>query len=244
MSSIRTRGASIALPVLLMVLAGGCGRIEALATVGERPATVASAPGCRTPDSASRAWHYRAQLDLGESPPSSARAGSKSAVRRTIRTTHIEPAFELRDGLVFVLGFFWCVLAILLLVGVSRAANKKLKAALVLGGVSAVLGVGMLVVGYLAGSVISLDNPTDYPVQITIEGRSVEVPARSFTEIRVLGPSAEIRTESAGQLVEEVSFEVDDHPLQTLFRALLGDGRYVYTVCGGNTFSEGQFNYG
>ncbi len=235
--------ASLLLVASALALGAGCGRMEALATVGERPAPVASAPGCRTPDTAPRGWHYRAQLDLGESPASSSRSTSVSAVRRTIRTSHVESDFSLGDGLVIVLGLLIGVLLILSLVVVSQLRKKGLKGALIGAGASTVLGVVTLVVGYLAGSVISLDNPSPNPVEVTIDGRTVEVPANSFTEVRAAGPTAEIRTESAGQLVEEVSFEFDDHPVQTLFRALWGDGRYIYTVCGSNAFSEGHYNY-
>lgn len=223
--------------------ASGCGRMEALATVGERPTTVASAPGCGTAQ-ATRGWHYRAQLDLGEAPPSSSGSGTKSAVRRTVRTSHVDSSFSLGDGLVFLLGLLFCAIAILALAAAGQLGKKNLKVGLALGAVAGVLSLATPVVGYLSGSVISVDNPTATPVRVTIDGTSVEVPPGSFTEVRTVGSTAEIRTESGGQLIEEVTLELDDHPGQTLYRALFGDGRYIYSVCGGNQFSLGHFNYG
>lgn len=231
--------------VLLGLLAclSGCGRIEALATVGTRPASVSSAPGCRTTPEVARGWHYRAQLDYGERPPSSSQSGTKSAIRRTTRTAEVESSLELGDVLMVVLVLLLCALGIVGLVVGTHAAKKNAKGALAASGVGAALGMLCLLFGYLSGSVVSIDNATPSPVEVTVDGTTVELPPSSFTSVRVTGSSVDIHTESNGQLMEEVELELDDHIGQTLFRTLFGDGRYIYTVCGENRFSMGQYTY-
>jgi len=164
-------------------------------------------------------------------------------VRRSIRNSHVEADFSFGDGLVFLLGLLLCVFPILGIKALSKLSKKELKGAIAFGAPALLLGVATPVVGYLSGSVISLDNPTSAPVQISVDGTRVDVPAGSFTEVRATGPTVEIRTETAGQVVEQVALDMDDHVGQTLLRVFLGDGRYVYTVCGLNRFSEGHYGY-
>lgn len=240
----------VALTPLFFVLAlglSGCGRLELLAMVEQRPTTVVSAPGCWTSPDVPRGWHYRSQLDLGERAPSSSQSSRMSAVSRTVRTTAIDPGYSSQSALVLlhilVMLLALVLVPVLALVVVEAFKKKEFTRAAVLGGVTATVGVLAILLGYFSGSVLSLDNTTGAPVRITVDGTPIDVPAQSFTEVRVWGPSVDIQTETGGQLLEQVSIAIDGNPVGTLVRALFGDGRYIYSVCGGNSFSLGHFSY-
>lgn len=211
--------------------------------VEERP-TALSAPGCYTSPTAARGWHYRAQLDMGERPDETSSSSSVSAISRTVRTTAIDSGYSIGSVLVVLQVFDWIAVLLLAMFVVAALTQRALRRAAILGGALGVLGLGMLVLGYLSGSVISIDNPTDRPVRVTVDGTVVDVPPGSFTDVRVMGPSVAIRTEANGQLLEEGTLSLDDHILATLFRITLGSGRFIYTVCGSNHFSLGHFSYG
>ena len=83
-------------------------------------------------------------------------------------------------------------LLILLVLALDRKHPKR-KRTLILSAASAGL---VLVFGFLAGSVVSLDNPTAWPVRVQVNGTTVDVPPQSFTDVRVSGPSVGITTET------------------------------------------------
>jgi hypothetical protein len=226
--------------------ASGCGRLEALAMIEERPVTLTSAPGCRTAPTAPRGWHYRAQLDLGERPDSSSASSSVSALTRTVRTTSIDPGIS-TGSVLMVVQVLVVVLAMLLgLFVIAAVSQKKWGRASVLAAVLGVLGIATIVLGYASGSVLTIDNATDVPVRVTVDGTTVEVPAGSMTELRVSGPNVAISTEASampGTPMEQLSLALDGNPVGTLMRLTFGDGRYIYAVCGANHYEMGHYSY-
>jgi hypothetical protein len=231
--------------LLLLLGLTACGRIEAMAMIEERPATVEDAQGCKSEKNAPRAWQYRSQLDMGEPPPSSAKRGKKSYVGRNVVTKEVASSFSGKSALLIgeivvlcVSIFLWMVAAGVLL---SKTATKNRKLALS----GAALGTTVLgaVLGYAAGSVVSLDNPTKEDVSITIDGQSIALPAGSFTDVRVSTTDVKIETEAGGKPVERISTSLDDGVFETLFRSTLGDGRYIYSVCGTTKYHLGSAKY-
>lgn len=149
---------------------------------------------------------------------------------------------SLGDILMGVTVLLLCLVPLLGLVALTNRKQEGQKArvaGLLCGGGA----VATLLVGYFSGSVMSLDNPTDHPVVVEVDGESHELPERSFTNIRVRGASVAVHTESDGKPIENVMLELDDHLGQTLFRSVIGDGRYIYTVCGANRFEQGNYSY-
>ena len=222
----------------------GCGRLEALAMVEERPVTVQAAPGCYTSPTAPRGWHYRSQLDMGERPASSSRSGQVSAIHRNIPTHAVDSGYSLGTALLAGEILVVCIALILALFVLAAFKEKQMRKGVALTVVLAGLGVSTVVLGYLSGSVLSLDNPSDLPVRVTVDGRTVvDVPARSFTDVRVWGPNVSIQAETGGQPLEQLTLAIDGNPVGTLMRAVFGDGRYIYAVCGGNSYSLGHYTY-
>lgn len=215
--------------------------------VEQRPSAIATAPGCYTAPTAPRGWQYRSQLDMGERPPSSAPAGRQSAVRRDIATQAMESHFTFMSMLmiwhVLVLCIAIFLVVIIIPVGIEAIRKKEPKRAVFLAMLTGAIGFVSLVLGYGSGSVISLDNPTDRPVTISVDGTPYDVAPRSFLDVRVLGPSVAVRAESGGALLEEGTISLDDDPIEALVRVIFGDGRYIYAVCGGNAYSLGYYTY-
>lgn len=231
--------------LLLLVGLSGCGRIEALAMIEERPTEVEDAPGCHSDEDAPRGWQYRSQIDMGEAPPSSAKRGKKSYIGRTAVTKEVESSFSLKSGLLIgevvllLLSMFLWMVAIGALW--SKVASGKRKLALF--GGALLTGGAATVLGYAAGSVVSLDNPSKRDVSITIDGHTVELPAGRFTDVRVAATTVTIETEAGGEPVEELSMSLDDGVFETLFRSTLGDGRYIYSVCGTTKYHLSSAKY-
>ena len=245
--------ASLRLGVYLLAFVGlvgvssGCGRLEALRMIEERPMALTHATGCRTTaPTAPRGWHYRAQLDLGERPDSSSASSSVSAITRTVRTTAIDPGISTRSVLMVLQILVMLLAMVLTLLLIRTLAEKRWPRAAVLAVVLGGLAVATLVLGYASGSVLSIDNATDMPVRVTVDGTVVDVPARSMTELRVSGPDVVVTTEVGGMPgvpLEQLSIALDGNPLGTLMRLTFGDGRYVYSVCGANHYGMGHHTY-
>jgi hypothetical protein len=225
------------------LLVSGCGRLEALAMVEERPMTLTAATGCRTSPAAARGWHYRAQLDLGERPDSSSASSSVSALRRTVRTTSIDPGISTGSVLMAVQVVVILIAMILAMFVIAAMTQKQWPRVAALAAALGVLGVITLVLGYASGSVLSIDNATDMPVRVTVNGTAVDVPPQSMTELRVSGPNVDITTDAGGMPVEQLSIALDGNPVGTLVRLVFGDGRYVYSVCGANHYEMGHYSY-
>lgn len=218
----------------------GCGRMEGFAEVNERPAALENAPGCDTAQGSPRGAHYRAQLDMGERPDSSSSSSSVSAVRRSVTTAEVESGFSMETAFLIVEILAFIALLILMLLALDRKHPKRRRTLLL----TACSAGATLVFGFLAGSVLSLDNPTNWPVRVDVDGTLIEVPPHSFTDVRVRGPNVAIATETVDRSpLERLELSLDDNPLQTLTRATFGDGRYVYSVCGSATYSLGQYSY-
>lgn len=219
---------------MLLVTLIGCGRIEALAMMEERPTDVDDAPGCTSDEDAARGWQYRSQMDMGEVPPSRAKRGKKSYIGRSQVTKAVESSSSLQTALLVVEIIVLIVAVFLLMVAfgslTAKETSKQRKITLF-----AAAFVGLVVatvLGYGAGSVVSLDNPSKHDVAITINGDTVQVPSGKFTDVRVMSSTLNITTEAKGKTVEELTMLLDDGIFETLFRATLGDGRYIYSVCG------------
>jgi len=239
-----THGVARALALFgLLATATGCGRLEALSMVEERPVTLTAATGCRTAPTAARGWHYRAQLDLGERPDSSSASSSVSALTRTVRTQSIDPGTSTGSVLMVVQVVVILIAMILAMFAIGAATQKQWPRTAALSVALGVLGVVTLVLGYASGSVLSIDNATDMPVRVTVNGTRVEVPAGSMTELRVAGPNVEITTDAGGMPVEQLVLAFDGNPVGTLMRLVFGDGRYVYSVCGANHYEMGHYSY-
>lgn len=231
--------------LLLVVGLCGCGRFEAIAMIEERPTDVEDAPGCRSDDDAARGWQYRSQLDMGEVPPSHAKRGKKSYIGRTAVTKEVESSFSLKSGLLIGEVVLLLVSVFLWMVAIgalwSKSTTKKRKLALF--GSALLTGGAAAVLGYAAGSVVSLDNPTKKDVSITIDGHTVELPAGRFTDVRVAATTVTIETAAGGKPVEELSMSLDDGIFETFFRSTLGDGRYIYSVCGTTKYHLSSAKY-
>lgn len=237
------RLATLSLFALTLLTLSGCGRLEALAMVEERPVTVAAAPGCYTSPTAARGWHYRSQLDMGERPASSSRSGQVSAIHRSVPTHAVDSGYSMGTALLGGEILLVCVVMILALLVFVAFKEKQIQKVLVLTGVLAGLSITTVALGYLSGSVLSVDNPSDLPVRVTVDGTVIDVPARSFTDVRVWGPNVSIQAETGGQPLEQLTLAIDGNPVGTLMRAVFGDGRYIYAVCGGNSYSLGHYTY-
>lgn len=208
--------------------------------------TLTHATGCPTAPTAPRGWHYRAQLDLGERPDSSSASSSVSALTRTVRTTSIDPGISTGSVLMAVQVIVLLIAMILSLFVIAAMTQKQWPRAGALAVALGVLGVVTLILGYASGSVLSIDNATDLPVRVTVDGATVDVPPRSMTELRVSGPEVAISTEVSGMpgvAVEQLSIALDGNPVGTLVRLVFGDGRYVYSVCGANHYGMGHYTY-
>lgn len=245
-ASFLSRLFSFGLVASVLVGASGCGRLEALAMIEPRPATLTSVAGCYTSPTEPRGWHYRAQLDLAERPDSSSSSSSVSAITRTVRTASIDPGISVGSVLMVVQVTVILVAMILAMFVVAAATQKQWGRFLALAVALGVLGLSTLVLGYASGSVLSIDNPTPTPVRVTVDGTTVDVPAMSMTELRVSGPNVNITTENAampGVPMEQLSLALDGNPIGTLVRLMFGDGRYVYAVCGANHYEMGHYTY-
>lgn len=245
-SAVLKRHLKHLLPWLLLVTGlCGCGRIEALAMIEKRPTDVEDAPGCTSKEDAARGWQYRSQIDMGEPPPSMAKRGKKSYIGRNVVTKELESSFSAKSGFLVAEIVLLCLSLFLWMVAVgalfNKAASKKRKIALF----GTALGTGVVgtVLGFMAGSVVSLDNPTKKDVAITIDGTTITVPAGKFTDVRVAATDVTIATEADGQPIEQLSMSLDDGALETLFRATLGDGRYIYSVCGTTKYHLSSAKY-
>lgn len=214
--------------------------------IEERPMALTHATGCPTTSpTAPRGWHYRAQLDLGERPDSSSASSTVSAITRTVRTTPIDPGISTASILMVLQVLLMLLGTIPAFMFISALTSKQRSRAAVLAGVLGALAAVTVVLGYLSGSVLSIDNATDMPVRVTVDQQVVEVPARSMTEVRVSGPHVTVSTEASGMPVpvEQLSIALDGNPLGTLMRLTFGDGRYVYSVCGANHYAMGHYTY-
>lgn len=204
-----------------------------------RPATLTHASGCHTAPSEPRGWHYRGHLD-----------GSDRPILRTIPTSPLDRGTQLPlppgatlEWAVIVANLVAFFLAMFFIGATSKKQWLRCAAlAVALGGLGMFLGV----LGDSARSALSVDNATTMPVRVTADGMSVEVPPMSMTELRVVGPSVDITTENAAVpavQVEQLTLALEDSSFGALVRWILGDGGYVYSVCGANHFEVGLDAY-
>lgn len=248
--------AALLVAALLAVALAGCSVVE------PQDADVAPASRCAMlgPQAAAaynqpRVVHYRTDVDMGDGLPRSVTTRGGGAVRtwvgRQNRTTRVPSdtsplvAWLVAQVTLLIVGGFVLLVLLGMLTGQRRTAQRpsgRRIAALALVGGGLVAG-GTLA-GYLAGSVVSIDNATGVPVTVEIGGETVQLPAWSFTDLRVWGSSVEIDTSANGQLVEHLTAHLDDGPVAALRRAMLTNGRFVYCVCGTNSYSLQRAHYG
>lgn len=216
---------------------------EGCAMVNRQAATNPAAP---------RFHHYRTAVDMGDPLPSSVstRGGSASRtwVGRGLRTHRVETPFSPLSLLLFtqiafliIGGFMLLALVIGLLpkgqalhasqvqaLDPAREARFVKRLALLTGPVLLIAALS----GYFAGSVVSIDNATMMPVDVVVDGRTVNIPAQSFVDLRLWGSNIDIDVRAGGQLLESATMHLDDDVGEGVRRALLTNGRFVYSVCG------------
>ncbi len=201
---------------------------------------------------------------MGDSLPSSVSTRGGGATRtwvgRAQRTTRVESGVT---GLSFLLGpqiagviiggFMLLILLILVFQKNGGAAPgavpmrtpaEQRRYVLRFAGVTLAILLVTGLSGYFAGSVVSIDNTTNAPVEVIVDGHALVLPPRSFIDDRVWGSNVDIEIRANGQLVEGATLHLDDGPGDALLRSMFGNGRYVYAVCGLNSYTMQTAHYG
>jgi hypothetical protein len=232
--------------VLLLGLAlAGCNTVET------REAELDNAQACalvrpdQTPaPETARFYHYRTNVDLGDSVPYTSNASQQSYVGRANRTHRVDGGFSLRtlfvalQILLLIVGGFFALGAALVSPQNARAGLRRRNA--VVAAVALALAFGA---GYVGGSVVTIDNSTNMELTVALNGQAYRVPAQSFMDVRVGGFSIDAEARGMGQVIERATLYPDDHAGESVVRALWGRGRFAYTVCGINSYSLGTARY-
>jgi hypothetical protein len=264
MYEYRVRVPKLLVLLLATVLVSACSVVEPAEAEVEHPERCALVqPGMPPNPTTPRFHHYRTNIDMGDPLPSSVSSRGGSATRtwvgRAQRTARVESGVT---GLSFLLvpqiagmiigGIMLLVFAILVLernrqqpAGApmrTPAEHRRYIARFALVTFATLLVAGLS--GYFAGSVVSIDNPTASPIEIVLDGHAVPLAPRSFIDQRVWGTNVDIEIRANGQLVEAATMHLDDGPADAIVRAMFGGDRYVYAVCGLNSYTLQTARYG
>lgn len=229
---------------LSMLVVGCSGLQPSRAEVSDDTGCTSVVPGVRD---GVRFQRWRADVPFAEPPPDTVKSKSSTSSRSymslTIPTRPMEAPFRLAS---VAMVFSIALLVIGLLVftgafsGTGETAGSRMKTA------AAGLGVmlGGAVLGWLGGSRYVFDNATNAEVDVVIGGDVVRLPSRTFVELRVGGSETEVEIRANGKTLERAKLTPDDDFGEVLRRAVLGNGRFLYNVCGANGYKLETVTYG
>ena len=239
---------------LLVALASaglGCSALEpreAVVAGGDRCASLNQRQAARA--GAPRFYRYQSHVNLGDPLPRSisTRGGTGATqtwIGRANRTRRVEAAFSARILLVvlqYVLLAIGALVALLIAATwrEPKARSLRLRNAVIAGAALTLA----LVSSYFGGSVVSVDNSSGEALDVELNGTSYALPPQSFIDLRVDGFSWDVDARVGGQTVESIRLYPDDGVGDALIRILFGHGRFVYTVCGLNSYTMQKAHYG
>lgn len=204
-----------------------------------------------------RFYRLEADLAFGERPPpqilSRGQNDQKSYVKASLDTSG-------GDGPPVGWARLWLGLAILLgLAAVGLAARALIRrlhrseerpgpsrAGLAASGLISV-GLACLAVpaGLQGGSPVVIENASTQRVDIYVDGRHFRsLPAKRFVRTRVGGRRLDIEIRRDGKTVERITATLDGTFWALVKRSIVGEGTFLYNVCGLNRYELWSIQYG